>query len=330
MESGRKKVIVISIVLIILIAFFAVALNLDKWIGYESGGGFFSALDIQKKMQTVYINNVAYRQNPDIKTFLVIGLDSFGEIVEEGSYYNTEQADVLFLISVNEKDRSCSCLQINRDTMMEVDQLGLGGVKYGTHVEQVALSHTYGDGGSISCMNTVSAISRFLYGLRIDYYVAITMDGVVELVNCVGGVSITLEDDMTSINPEWTEGATVELLGDDALQYVRARSEMKDDTNIARMRRHRSFLEEVIRSLDEKSHDAGFVTDTVNRVNPYMVTNMSQTRWNSLFQAVMHYERGEILTPEGTNTVGTQYMEFYADQEKLAKLAAELYYDKLD
>ena len=42
---------------------------------------------------------------------------------------------------------------------------------------QLALAHTYGSGEEDSCENTVLAVENLLYGVGIDHYVSLTMDG---------------------------------------------------------------------------------------------------------------------------------------------------------
>lgn len=48
-------------------------------------------------------------------------------------------------------------------------------------------------------------------GEFIDFYVAMNMDGISELNDLAGGVTVTLEDDFSSIDPAMTKGTTLTL-----------------------------------------------------------------------------------------------------------------------
>ena len=50
-------------------------------------------------------------------------------------------------------------------------------------------------------------------GEFIDFYVAMNMDGISELNDLAGGVTVTLEDDFSSIDPAMTKGTTLPLHG---------------------------------------------------------------------------------------------------------------------
>ena len=59
------------------------------------------------------------------------------------------------------------------------------------------------------------------------------------LNDLVGGVSVTMEEDGTQIDPAFVKGATVRLSGSQAEAFVRARMGLENDTNLARMQRQR-------------------------------------------------------------------------------------------
>ena len=81
------------------------------------------------------------------------------------------------LVIMDDETKEYSLLHLNRDTMTDITVLDITGLrKAGTVKAQLALSHTYGNGLHNSCLNTVDAVSTMLYGLRIDYYLSMTMD----------------------------------------------------------------------------------------------------------------------------------------------------------
>ena len=84
--------------------------------------------------------------------------------------------------------------------MTQIRILGVTGEPAGTFTGQLALAHTYGSGEEDSCENTVLAVSNLLYGMEIDHYVSLTMDGVALLNDLVGGVTVEVLDDFSGID----------------------------------------------------------------------------------------------------------------------------------
>ena len=115
----------------------------------------------------------------------------------------------------------------------------------------MALAHTYGSGGSDSCLNAVKAVSRLLGGVKIDHYMTLTMDGVGKINNLVGGVTVTMLEDFSELDPAMKKGETVTLKGEQALLYVRTRQGIGDQSNLSRMERQRQYLESFYGKLME-------------------------------------------------------------------------------
>ena len=79
------------------------------------------------------------------------------------------QCDVLMLL-INDPDaKKQTILQLDRDTMAEVEILDANGKQTGfTKIQQLYYSHTYGKGDEKSCENTVRAVSRLLGNIEIE------------------------------------------------------------------------------------------------------------------------------------------------------------------
>ena len=143
---------------------------------------------------------------------------------------------------------------LNRDTMTKIQILGVRGDVAGTFTGQLALAHTYGSGERDSCLNTTEAVSNLLYGVGIDHYISITMDGVAILNDLVGGVEVEVMDDFSSIDSTLVQGETVTLMGNHALTYVRTRGGLEDSSNLHRMERQRQYLIALQKKLTEKAN----------------------------------------------------------------------------
>ena len=269
-------------------------------------------------------NGQTYVFNKNVETFLLIGLDTFGKAEENDSYNNDKQADLLTLFVLDREKETCHAIHINRDTMAQVPILGVTGQKVGVANEQIALSHTYGNGGIDSCRNVANAVSNLMYGMPIDNYISLTMDGIVALNDLVGGVTLTAIGDFSDVDGTIIEGEVLTLLGDHALNYVRNRS---DGTNETRMARQRQYMDALYAQIRDYIEDNGELSsDMATTLGEYAVTSCDVSDIDDLFAKMSSYEFGGIKTIDGESVLGEKYMEFICDEDALKELLIELCY----
>lgn len=270
-----------------------------------------------------------YRLRDGIETLLVIGLDKFEEAVDQSSYNNDQQADFLMLLVIDHAQKTCSAVHINRDTMAEVTVLGIGSKPVGTVTEQLALSHTYGSGGEDSCRNTVKAVEDLLDGPQIDHYISLTMDAVSIVNDMVGGVTLTVLDDLSSADPALKQGETVTLMGAQALTYVRNRFGLADSSNVARMNRQRQYLDALYhQTMSYTAQNGDFSMDALLRLSDYMVSDCSLTQMDQMLDNLPTYTVQGFQTIEGQSVVGPQFMEFHPDPDALKQLTLALFCER--
>ena len=276
--------------------------------------------------RTIVRNGVSYFPRQDITVIMVLGIDNFGPVQDSGSYNNDGAADMVSLVIFDEKAKTCNILCLNRDTILEMPVLGIGGKQAGTITQQLALSHTYGSGLVDSCENTKKTVSDFLYGLEIDYYVSMNMDAISILNDAVGGVTVNVTDDFSAIDPTITKGQ-ITLMGQQAIHFVRTRKDMGDQTNISRMERQEQYMDGFLEALRSKqSESTQFLAETYDQVFDYIVTDCSVNAMNGILHRYGDYEIAEVLSPEGENARGEVYYEFHVDEVKLDELILRLFY----
>ena len=270
-----------------------------------------------------------YRKN-EITTVLFMGVDTEAEGDQVGvGFRNGGQSDFLLLLLIDSGRKQIIPLQIDRDTMTEITILGVFGNYAGTNHAQICLSHGFGDGGAQSCEFTVQAVSTLLYGVDIDFYVAMNMDGISALNDALGGVTVTLADDFTAFDPEMTAGTTLTLQGKQAEYYVRGRKDIGEQTNASRMVRQREYLMELGTQLDAREReDKNYVGKLFDWLEPYLHTDMRRGRMINEAWKARDYERLATVTPAGEHTVGPDgFIEFHVDQEALEQLILDLFYE---
>ena len=276
--------------------------------------------------RTITRDGVSYYPRQDITVVMVLGIDQNGPVKASEGYINPGAADMAALLIFDDQDESCTILQLNRDTMLEMPVLGVGGKNAGTYYGQLALSHTYGSGMADSCENTRRTISNFLYGIRIDYYLAMNMDAISILNDAVGGVTVNVTDDFSHVDPTITKGQMT-LRGEQAIRFVRTRRDVGDQLNISRIDRQKEYIGSFLKKFRSRYHsDLEFAATTYDQVLPYIVTDCSLNTITSLMDRYGDYEIREVVSPAGENVMGEEYYEFYADEDALDELILRLFY----
>ncbi len=262
-------------------------------------------------------DGIQYFPRQDITTMLVMGIDQFGPVEPSGAYTNSGAADVNILLIFDETEKQCNVLHLNRDTMLEMPVLGIGGREAGTYYGQLALAHTYGSGLDDSCLNVCKAVSRFLEGIDIHYYLSMNMDAIAIFNDAVGGVTVTVTEDFSQVDESIGMGQ-VRLLGEQAIHYVRTRKGVGDQKNTSRIQRHKEYLDGFVRALIEKQESGTeFILTAYEDVMPYIVTNCSANAVSGMVERYSSYRINAVMSPKGNNVRGETYYEFYADEETL-------------
>lgn len=284
----------------------------------------------QKTENTVYeYNGVEYVKNEDVESFLILGLDKFEDAINNDSYNNDQRADFLMLLVFDNSEKKFTAVHLNRDTIVNMNVLGVAGQKIGTVNKQLALAHTYGNGRDVSCRNTADAVSELLNGVKVNHYLSITMDAVPILNDLLGGVEVTVLDDFSGIDDTLIKGETVTLHGDHALTYVRERYGLEDSSNSTRMVRQRQYMTAVYdKAMLEIENDDNFVIEASSKLADYIVSDRSVNQLQEIAKKLSQYKFTEIETLEGESVVKDGLMEFRPDADSIDKIVFELFYKK--
>lgn len=272
-----------------------------------------------------------YRLRSRLTTILLMGVDDQG--TENPSltnrYRSGGQADFLLLLVVDDMQKCIYPLQINRDTMTEITILNVIGKKSGTNVMQICLSHGFGDGKEQSCELTVEAVSGLFMDAPIDYYAALSMNGIVPFNDAIGGVEVTLDEDFSHLDPAMEKGKTIHLQGMQAEYYVRGRMSVGDGSNLARMDRQRTYMHGVKNILAPKIQESPrFLLSLFHQLEEFMITDMGQGLLINLANKANKYEILPIMTYTGESQYGPEgYHEFIPSQESITELVLKAFYE---
>lgn len=269
---------------------------------------------------------VARNRKENLETILVLGLDKNEYPDDKRAYINDMQSDFNLVLVLDEDTNVCTPLLLNRDTMTEITRLGVFGDEAGTYTGQLALAHTYGSGGSDSCINAKKVVSKLLGGVTIDHYMSFTMDAVPTVNDAVGGVTVTVLDDFQD-SETLVKGKTVVLKGQEALNYVRGRHGAGDQTNISRMKRQKQYMSGLIeRLIATAKKDPDLLTELTLSLGDSFQTDYAVNQLQKLADWLLEAKIEDFVTIDGEAKVGQEFMEFYLDQSSLEKVVNSLFY----
>lgn len=332
-SKSRSKLIALCIVIVLLLL---LAYQGGRWLEErnnkpEARGDYTERRYASENI--IDVDGVSYAKRRGITSILVMGVDrDSGTEISATDFRNGGQADFLRLIVIDNASHKIDQMQIDRDTMTPITILGVLGNKSGVRTAQISLSHGFGDGAEYSCQLTEDAVSNFLLGTDIDFYISMNLDGISALNDVAGGVTVTLEDDFSMIDPEMTQGRQITLVGDQAEIYVRSRMSMEVGTNEARMVRQQNYISQLVSQLNEKIRaDRSYINTMYDAIEPYIITDMNRGRLINEIWAARDYERTTLVELEGTHRVGSDgFMQFYADEASVQQAVLSLFYEKVE
>lgn len=274
-----------------------------------------------------------YAYNGDLLTFLCMGVDSRKGIGDLRTPGTAGQADALLLVVVDPKKEQIHVIAINRDTMTPIEIYDTAGMYLEKETAQIALQYAYGDGREKSCRLMEQVVSKLFYGIPIHGYAALDMEAIALLNDAVGGVDVTIPEDMTKFKAGWTKGSRVHLTGQDALLYVQRRDTAYLGTNLGRVERQKQYLTAYVKEMKEKlKEDMTFPLTLCGQVSEHMVTSLTTTQITYLADLLAGYEFSmeNILSIPGESKMGEKHEEFYIEESALKDLVIRVFYEKAE
>lgn len=187
--------------------------------------------------KNVVINDGVEAATKGYTTIALYGVDSRETNLNEGT-----NSDTIILVNINDETKEVKLVSVYRDTLVKI--------QHSSEVTQ-KVNYAYQLGGALMSINTLNAN----LDLDITDYITVDFNAMAEIINALGGVEVTIEEDeINSLNKNLAEqigisgkysdgvheaGAQV-LNGQQAVAYTRIRSNAKGD--ITRTERQRTVL----------------------------------------------------------------------------------------
>lgn len=280
----------------------------------------------------VTIGGEVYTPKQNLETFLLMGVDSRGEISQEISEYDgTGQVDVLELLVIDKAANTYGILTINRDTICQVHSYSEEGEDLGLGECQISFAHTKGTTQTMRCENTVEAVEGILYGgIDINGYMSLQMDSIGVINHLAGGVTVTIEDDFSESDPTLIMGETVTLTDEQAYHYVHDRKNAADGTNLNRIRRQKTYMDAAKTLLMDKCRAAESYAQTCfDTLAPYMVTDLTGKDVSRIVKAMLKNTDLGYYEIEGVTEVDELgFIAYTMNEDNRREMITELFYEK--
>ena len=273
-----------------------------------------------------------YEYNENIITFLIMGIDKQGKVKPAANYQSGGQSDALFLVACDPDKGNISVIPINRNTMTPIEVCDKDGNYIDTMTAQITLQHAYGDGMKVSCERTRDAVSKLFYDLPIHGYCSLNMGAITTMNDDLGGVEVTVLEDMTMMNIRLVEGSDVLLQGDMAYYYLRKRHEDEFDSASKRLERQKQYISAFLKKLLQTvKHSPTKAIDIYQDVMPYVVTDleMNEISYFATLASSFDYSGYQMYSLDGKTVMGERFEEYKIDEQSLYDLIIKVFYKEV-
>lgn len=271
-----------------------------------------------------------YRYNEHLSNYVFIGVDTREPVTEYETNKEIGRADAIFLLSYDRVKKTVRCVSIPRDTMTNVRMIAPDGTDMGTSIEHINMQYVFGDGKEESCRLMKETISELFYGIPIQGYLSLNMDGIAVAVDVLGNVEMVLADNsLEDVNSEYVQGAKIIVTKDNAEQIVRYRDVDKTQSALVRTNRQKLFMKAVSeRAREMNTQDTDFIVKMNENLKPYIVTNIGKDVMVDLLKAKFDSETGVVDLP-GDGVEGERYDEYHIDELEVYELVLQMFYEEV-
>lgn len=272
-----------------------------------------------------------YRLNKNAVSVLFLGVDKKNIAENLGSGRNG-QADSIFVAVLDTETGKVAMIPISRETMTEIKTFSADGSYVGTETTQLCLAYAYGNSGEDCCRNAADAVQSLLYGMEMDAYVAIDLDGVASITDAIGGVRLTTLETVTYSDVTVPGNQTLALNGRQAKAYIRGRNNAVDG-NVMRLRRQKQFLGALFADGKAKIRaNPTSIPHYYNVAKPYILSDLNLAEVTYLAKATLAAPDVSFryLDITGETKMGKEHSEFYPDETSLYEAILNAFYLKVE
>ena len=281
---------------------------------------------------SIFYNGVEYIYNTDITTVAFIGVDKRTFGLNDDLVKKVGQNDVNMVVAIDTKTGESHVIVLPRDTLVDVNKYSLDGDFMGADKRQLCLAYSYGDGAQTSCDNAVTSMQRILYGIPINTYVALNLDGIAPLNDALGGITLTCPNDFLD---KVKKGEEITLNGDEAETFIRGRDETLEGDAKRRERQIAYVKAYVSQAAQSGLKNPQLLGDIYTIGKDYTVTNLTLSR-SLYFGTAILSNPGQVLAFENVKSLSGKlklddagYALTVLDENKTLETVLDVYYTAL-
>ncbi|MFG2454481.1 LCP family protein [Streptomyces sp. M41(2017)] len=204
---------------------------------YQHLDGNIDGLDLNKQLG----DDRPERLPTSGQNILVLGSDSRAgaNASLDTGHVSGARSDTALVMHIPEGRTRATAVSIPRDTLVTRPACAKADGTAVPSARRVMFNSVYSQVGSACVVKTVEAMT----GVRMDHYVEIDFAGFKGLVDAIGGVTVTLDQDIhdTSSGLQMSAG-THRLNGTQALRFVRTRHGVGDGSDLGRIGLQQKFM----------------------------------------------------------------------------------------
>jgi LCP family protein required for cell wall assembly len=219
-------------------------------------GAGYVYFKLNGNLNSVDINQVLGTDRPTkaddgSENILVLGSDTrsggnkkLGGGADDGS----ARSDTAMIVHVYRGHRKASVVSIPRDTLIDRPECtGTDGVTHDA-MSGAMFNSAYSTGGAACAVKTVESITD----LRMDHYLEVDFAGFQKLVDELGGVEVTTNQDIKDAESHLDlKAGTHQLTGAQALGLVRTRHGVGDGSDLGRIQLQQAFLKALVAQIKD-------------------------------------------------------------------------------
>ncbi len=256
----------------------------------------------------------------NIFNILLIGVDYAEERVENRKEYVDKNfnSDVMMLMAVNFDEQKVDLISVPRDTYAKIANAE---GKY-----KLNFSLTLGGGiGEEGFMNVCKSVEWVLGGVPVNYYIAVTMPMLKEVVDLIGGVDYDIDVAFKIQGRNYKKGMQ-HLDGQGVLDYCRARKHMAQSGDANRINRQKKMMLTVYDTIRKNTalKDVPTMIQVLSE-NVYTNLDFSQLAALAYFGNGLDLENVHMESFTGTGCMIFNYGYVCTDQNKRVKLIKDIY-----
>lgn len=301
-KSAAFKIVTTIIIILLIVFLLVIAFFVYKF--FALGNSIHNPLDRDKSE----LRKNAVNTNGDPISIALFGIDSDSTRAAQNG---GQRSDSIVLLSINPDKKKTVMVSVPRDTRAKI----VG------HDSVEKINHAYAYGGPKMAINSLEK----LMNVPIDHYASINMDGVKDLVDHAGGVTVKSNGTFTAKGKSYVKGQKYKLDGKEALAFIRSRKEDGAGGDFGRQERQQL----VIQSLANELISVGSlpkINQIFDTLGDNVQTDMKITQINDVrskySDALDNVDRNQL---SGENTILDDGLYYFLPSDASKKQVVDAY-----